>query len=157
MKYTKIIHGLLVMALGVFFCYAGVKKFIPKPPRVNAEAQAQTLKAVEEDTFERPVTFRLTMKMFRASGFIYLVGLIQITAGILMLFPLTRLVGLLLLLPICMNIFGFHFFMDNRPDENVETGLYLLANIVLLWPYTRQLKGLFISPDKAAQKPELEN
>ncbi len=152
----SIVHSLAVISLGIFFVYAGTKKFIPKPAKpVNNES---LIKALENDMLEPPVSFKLTMKSFRQSGFIFLVGSLQIVSGLLMLFRYTRLIGLLMLLPVTINIFSLHVFMDNRPDENYETGFYLFANLVLMLYYLKSLKSLLqhsgTTPVSAETSPE---
>lgn len=140
----QFLHGLCCIALGLFFIYSGSKKFIPKEPRpVNKEAFFQ---AIENDRYDKPVSFKLCMKMLKVSGFLKMVGFLQILSGVLMLLYKTRLVGLLLLLPITVNIFTLHFFMDNRLDEDIKTGLILLANLVLMAPYFKVLISNILNP-----------
>lgn len=140
----KISHTLFSVFLAVFFIYAGVKKFIPKPPSAQPPNNAEYIKAFEENKFESPVTFKMGIKALRSSGFLYMVGVLQILSGLLIIIPFTRLIGLLMLLPITVNVFCFHFFMDNRPDENIETGFFLALNILLCLFYINNLKLLTV-------------
>lgn len=140
----KIAHLVFSVFLAGFFIYAGVKKFIPKPAPAGPVNNSEFLRAFEENRFESPVTFKMGVKVLRASGFLKMVGALQILSGILILIPRTRLGGLLLLLPLTVNIFSFHFFMDNRPGENVETGLLLLLNLSLVFYYTDRLRCLLV-------------
>lgn len=71
-----------------------------------------------------------------------MVGVFQILAGLFMLIPQTRLAGLLLLLPIILNIFTLHLFLDNRPDENIETGLFLMLTVALIAFYYKKIAAL---------------
>lgn len=137
-------HLIFSLALGLFFIYAGVKKFIPKPSSAKAVDNSEFVRAFEENNFENPVTFKMGIKALRSSGFLKLVGVLQILSGLLILIPVTRLIGLLMLLPVTVNIFCFHFFMDNRPDENIETGFFLLLNILLTAYYFEKLKHLLV-------------
>lgn len=84
------------------------------------------------------------MNTFKYSGFLDMNSLIQILAGILIIVPVTRLVGLLNLLPIIFNIFFMHVFFDNRVDENIETGFLLVIYIILLLNYKKQFFSLFL-------------
>jgi uncharacterized membrane protein YphA (DoxX/SURF4 family) len=136
-------HGIFALLLAALFLYAGVKKFIPKDRPVNPKANLAYVEAIETNTFEQPVTFRLAVKMLSASGFLKLIGVIQFLAGLLILIPKTRLIGLVFLLPITLNIFAFHLFMDNRMDENVETGLFFLVNLLLVLSYYKKIATLF--------------
>jgi len=123
--------------------YAGIKKFIPRPTPKSVD-NSEFVQAFTDNVFESPVTFKLGIKALKASGFLKMVGVLQILSSLLILIPRTRLIGLLLLLPIAVNIFCFHFFMDNRPGENIETGSLLAINILLITFYYNKLKALFI-------------
>ena len=87
------------------------------------------------------------MNTFKYSGFLDMISLIQILVGILIIIPVTRLVGLLTLLPIIFNIFFMHVFFDNRVDENIETGFLLVINIILLLKYKKQIFSLFLKKE----------
>ncbi len=138
----KITHTLFTIALALFFIYAGVKKFIPKNHH-KAQNNTEMIQAIENNEFQNPIPFKLSVKMLKVSGFLKFVGVLQIIAGILMIIPQSRLVGTIFLLPITLNIFAFHLFMDNRMDENVETGLFLLLNLLLLIAYYSKVKLFF--------------
>ena len=87
------------------------------------------------------------MNTFKYSGFLDMISIIQILAGLLIIIPITRLIGLLLLLPIIFNIFFMHVFFDNRLHENIETGILLVINIILLIYYKRKVFSLFLKPE----------
>jgi len=135
---------LAAMALGIFFIYAGSQKFIPKPAPAQPVDNSAYIQAFEKNEFESPLTFRMSVKALKVSGFLKMVGVLQILSGILILIPVTRLIGLLMLLPVVVNVFCFHFFMDNQVHENVETGAYLLGTILLIAYYYKILKSLLI-------------
>jgi uncharacterized membrane protein YphA (DoxX/SURF4 family) len=135
-------HGILAVLLAALFLYAGVKKFIPKERPVNPKATLAYIESIETNNFENPISFRLAVKMLSASGFLKLIGVIQILAGLFILIPKTRLIGLVFLLPVTLNIFAFHLFMDNRMDENVETGLFFMVNLLLILAYYKKIATL---------------
>jgi hypothetical protein len=56
----------------------------------------------------------------------------------------TRLAGLLLLLPIIFNIFFMHIFFDNRLDENIITGSILILTIFLCGFYMKNIKHIIL-------------
>jgi putative oxidoreductase len=144
-KIHKIIpfaHAVLSVLLAVFFLNAGVKKFTPKPLR-PVEEKELVQQIIIEQSYAPPLGYKLTMNTMRQSGFLKMIGVFQLLAGILMLIPRFRLVGLLLLLPIILNIFTIHVFMDNRAHENMETGTLLLATLLLISYYYRRLLPLF--------------
>lgn len=140
-KYLKYAHTIAAIALALFFVNAGVKKFIPRTPK--ASDNTQLLNAVSTDKYVQPAAFMLTIKAMKQTGFLKMVGIFQILAGLLILLPLTRLLGLIVLVPLILNIFLLHVFMDNRMHENVETGLLLAANIILLAYYYKRIPLLF--------------
>ncbi|MEX2484902.1 MAG: hypothetical protein WED10_10095 [Brumimicrobium sp.] len=135
-------HGILAVLLAALFLYAGVKKFIPKDRPANPKANLALIESIETNNFENPISFRLAAKMLSTSGFLKMVGVIQIIAGLLIILPKTRMIGLVFLLPITLNIFAFHLFMDNRMDENIETGLFFLVNLLLLLAYYKKIAAL---------------
>ncbi len=142
-KVLSIAHAILTILLGLFFMYKGYQKFEPVKLRdkhikiENTESIVQ--KIIVEQNYEAPYGYDITMNTFRQSGFMKIIGLFQILAGLLILFPQTRMAGLLTLLPIILNIFLMHFYFDNRPHENIETGRLLLANVILLAFYWKPL------------------
>lgn len=78
------------------------------------------------------------------SGFLKMVGAIQILSGLLLIVPRTRMAGSVILLPVIVTIFMLHLFLDNRPEELIETGIPLLGNILLIvLMYDRKEKLLF--------------
>lgn len=134
------IHAVVSIIIALIFLNAGVKKFIPKAPR--ATDNAILLKAVTEDTYVSPASFQITMKAMKQSGFMYFIGVFQIAAAVLIVYPRTRLLGLLVLLPIVANIFLLHVFMDNRTHENIETGLLFGLTLLLTTFYYKKFSML---------------
>jgi uncharacterized membrane protein YphA (DoxX/SURF4 family) len=146
----SIVHLILCVLLGLFFIYAGVQKFIPKEHKANPNAKTEWVNAVQNDTYKNPLPFQLTVKMLSASGFLKMVGVLQVLSGLLILIPKTRMGGLIFLLPITINVFCIHFFMDNRVEENIETGIFLMLNLLLLLAYSKKMASLL---DAKINKP----
>jgi uncharacterized membrane protein YphA (DoxX/SURF4 family) len=134
--YTKI-HSLLTILLALFFIYKGVDKMPIKLKDISKEEIVTTI--IEKNSYEAPVGYKITMNTFRQSGFLRMIAFFQILAGVLMILPATRALGLLLLLPIIFNIFCMHVFFDNRMGENIETGILLALNLGLCSFYYKQL------------------
>ena len=132
-----IIHSILTILLGLFFIYKGVDKLPIKLKDVSKAEIISTI--VEKNSYEAPVGYKITMNTMRQSGFLRMIAIFQILAGILMIIPQTRMVGLLLLLPMIFNIFFMHVFFDNRIDENIETGILLGLNEILCLRYYKDL------------------
>ena len=97
---------------------------------------------INENSYQAPVGYNVTMNTFKQSGFLDMVSIFQILAGILILIPKSRLLGLLVLLPIIFNIFFMHVFFDNRMHENIETGILLTICILLISKYYKQIIAL---------------
>ncbi len=132
-------HAVAVIGLAIFFINAGMKNFRGRPLRPVDERQLIETVIIKQ-TYEPPAAYNVTMNTLRQNGFLKLIGIFQITAGLLMFIPALRLTGLLLLLPIILNIFLLHVFIDNRAHENVETGILLAVTLLLTGFYHRQLR-----------------
>jgi len=139
----KYIHTFLTIILAIFFIYKGIDKMPIKLKDISKEEIVETI--IEKGSYEAPVGYKITMNTMRQSGFLRLISVFQILAGILMIIPKTRMAGLLLLLPIIFNIFFMHVFFDNRMHENVETGILLLLNLVLCSFYYKKVMNLIFS------------
>lgn len=142
----KKLHLITTIILALFFIFKGYEK-------INSEVSSLEKKDIENirdikdnpknyinsETGKKPTGYKITMNTMKQSGFLNMIALFQIIAGILMIIPKTRLLGLLLLLPIIFNIFMMHLFFDNRINENIITGTLLLTNILLLIYYNKTL------------------
>jgi len=136
------IHTICTILLGVFFIYKGVDKMPIKLKDISKEEITTTI--IENKSYEAPVGYKITMNTMRQSGFLRLIAFFQILAGILMIVPKTRLMGLLILLPIIFNIFFMHVFFDNRIDENIVTGILLMTNLILCSYYYKRIRSILI-------------
>ena len=136
-------HAILTVVLAAFFFNAGIKKFVPKPLKsIDKDELVQQI--IEKESYAPPIGYKVTMNTMKQSGFLKMIGIFQLLAAALMLFPKTRLTGLLLLLPIIFNVFFMHVFFDDRMHENVETGILLGVNILLVSYYNKTiLNGLW--------------
>jgi len=137
-----IIHTICTILLGLFFIYKGIDKIPIKLKEVSPEEITATI--IERNSYEAPVGYKITMNTMRQSGFIRVISLFQIFAGILMIIPKTRLAGLLILVPIILNIFLMHLFFDNRIGENILTGTILTLNLVLCSYYYKRIQRVLI-------------
>ena len=136
------IHTVCTILLGVFFIYKGIEKMPIKLKDISKDEITTTI--IENKSYEAPVGYKITMNTMRQSGFLRLIAFFQILAGILMIVPKTRLMGLLILLPIIFNIFFMHVFFDNRIDENIVTGILLITNLILCSYYYKRIRSILI-------------
>jgi putative oxidoreductase len=83
---------------------------------------------------------------FGPTGYLTFVKVMEMTGGILVMIPLTRCLGLLILGPIIVNILAFHFFIqqDGLKDPTV-IAVSLLA-LSLLFFERRAFFGLIVRP-----------
>ena len=139
----KTIHTILTIMLAIFFIYKGIDKMPIKLKDISKEEIVSTI--VEKNSYEAPVGYKITMNTMRQSGFLRLISIFQIIAGILMIIPKTRMGGLLLLLPIIFNIFFMHVFFDNRMHENIETGMLLALNVGLCSYYYQKITQIIFT------------
>lgn len=116
----KIIIATAAVLLGIFFIYKGVNKHFLNPCKIyDAESTI-------------PVPYQQVVTGMCQSGMLKVVGFFEVLSGLLLLIPRTRLLGAIVLLPVIFNIFILHLFLDNRPHELVETGIPLLATVMII-------------------------
>ena len=139
-KMKIILHTTLTVLLAIFFMYKGIDKLPIKLKDISKEEIVSTI--IDNNSYEAPVGYKITMNTMRQSGFLRMISIFQILAGILMIIPKTRMLGLLILLPIIFNIFFMHVFFDNRMHENIETGILLVLNVGLCSYYYNRLKQI---------------
>lgn len=143
-KIISYAHAALTILLAIFFLNAGMKKFGHHKKLRPVDEQALIETVIVKQDYAAPIGYNVTMNTFRTNGFMKMIGVFQILAGALMLIPRTRLMGLLLLMPIIFNIFAMHLFLDNRMHENFETGTLLAVTVLLTsFYYKRIVKGLW--------------
>jgi uncharacterized membrane protein YphA (DoxX/SURF4 family) len=122
---------LLGAALGSFFIYKGIDKhFLSECKAYGADS---TL----------PTDYINLMNALCSSGFTKIVGAIEIFSGLLLIFPKTRPAGIMFLMPVIITIFLFHLLLDNRPEELIETGVPLLAGLIIFISHYKNWKWVF--------------
>lgn len=119
-KTKNILIWTISLSLAFFFMYKGLTKHWINPCKVYPP-----------DT-TIPADYINVINAFCHSGFLKMVASFQILSGLFLIIPKTRMLGSFLLLPVIVSIFSIHFFLDNRPGELVESGIPLLANLVLI-------------------------
>lgn len=138
MHKIKILLVITRVALGCLFVYAGVQKFIPKPPPPPTEVAVQLPDHV--------VKIRAFIGGLKQTGYFWpMLGVVEIVAGLLLLTQVLALLGAVLLVPITLNIFLFHVFLTPQDlGEIALTALYLGANLFLIGYAYPQLKPVFL-------------
>lgn len=138
MNAFKIGIVVLRIALGGLFIYGGIQKFIPKErpksdPSVEVPAHVVKIRA-----------FIGGMK--QTEYFWPMLGIAEIACGIMLVSQYLALLGAVILVPITLNIFLFHVFLEPHDvGELVMTGLYLAGNLLLIGFNYQKLKTVFLN------------
>lgn len=127
------------IALGGLFVYAGIQKFVPKPPRPATEQGVELPDHV--------VKIKSMIGGLKGTGYFWpQLGIAEIVCGILLISQLYALLGAVMLVPLSLNIFLFHLFLEpHEVGELVMTGVYLLVNLALLAYDYPKLKMAFLT------------
>lgn len=122
MKIAKLI---LFTLFGLMFINAGLDKFLHYMPVPELEPEV--------------------MKVGEAFGSILwllpLVGAVELIAGLLFLFPKTRLLGALMIFPVMVGIMLHNAVY--MPEGLVIAGVFFLINLWVLYENKEKINGLF--------------
>jgi uncharacterized membrane protein YphA (DoxX/SURF4 family) len=135
-KFISIFFIIAQLSLGSLFVYAGVRKFIPSPARKSSSTEL-----VPGSTKEHMIKFIGGLKA--NSYFWPFLGIVEITAGLLLVSQFFAVAGAFLLIPVSLNIFLFHIFL--KPDDvtgGIMSALYLLINILIITKKYKSLKSI---------------
>lgn len=131
-NYISIMFIIFRLVLGGMMVYGGIQKFekpIPSPLEV-AEKVKQFASPEKVDTLQKI----LYISGAKQTGYFWQVlGICEILFGCLLLFQGTGFIGTIFLLPITLQIFLFHLFLE--PDELgelLQTGALFGINIILV-------------------------
>ena len=135
----KISIIIIRLLLGALFVYGGVQKFIPKPPRPAVET-AQELP-------EHVVKIKAFIGGLKQTGYFWpMLGIVEVLCGILLISQYLALLGGVMLIPITLNIFLFHLFLEpHEPVELLLTALYLIGNVWIIAYHYPKLKMTFLN------------
>ena len=122
--------SLLGATLGCFFIYKGIDKHFLSPCLSYSPNSIP------------PKLYLQFMESLCSSGFTKIVGSIEVAAGLLLIVPKTRLLGTFIILPVIITIFLIHLLMDNRLTELVETGLPLIATVLIFSYHQKNWKAI---------------
>ena len=151
-----IIHYLVIairLALGILFIYAGIQKFKPAAPKPET-TQETTTKAQATEVPENVVKIRAYIGGLKQTGFFWpMLGVAEITCGLLLISQVLALLGAVMLIPLTLNIFLFEVFLGGgNVGEIITHGLYFVGNILLLVHGYPRLKVAFLTTDNQFQK-----
>lgn len=112
----KIIKLIISLLFGLMFINAGLNKFLNYMP-------------MEKPTPEQMELFAAFDKIF---WLLPLVGAVEILGGLLFIFPKTRALGAIVILPVMVGIVIHNFTMDKSPIGMSIAGVLFLINLWMI-------------------------
>jgi len=132
MKALKILVLILNLYVGGFMIYGSVGKFkpTPKPTEIIEKVQNGEEVAPSEDILKIK-NYIFGMKQ---SGYFWpFLGIMEFLAGFLLVSQVFSRIGAIIALPLTINIFLFHLFLEGHEiGELIQTFALLIANIILI-------------------------
>ncbi|MDF2833898.1 MauE/DoxX family redox-associated membrane protein [Chryseobacterium indoltheticum] len=122
----KIIKFIICLLFGLMFINAGLNKFLNYMP-------------MEKPTPEQMELFAAFEKIF---WLMPLVGVVEIVGGLLFIFPKTRALGAIVILPVMVGIVIHVFTMDKSPMGMSIAGVLFLINLWMLIDNKEKYKAL---------------
>ncbi|RNL85150.1 DoxX family membrane protein [Sinomicrobium pectinilyticum] len=140
---VKIIHIVLRLILGGMLAYGGIAKFsrpVPEPTQMieqvrNGEDLTSDIKVLK---------IRNYIFGMKQTGYFWpFLGVVEFLAGILLLSQVFGILGAVIALPVTLNIFFFHLFLEPDQIRELLQTLGLLAIniwlIVAAYPKWKQI------------------
>ena len=145
MKPIKIGVVVIRLALGLLFVYGGIQKFIPKPKPAQQEATTGQ-QQVKQELPDNVVKIKAYIGGMKQTGYFWpMLGVAEILCGVFLLSQYLSLLGAVMLVPLTLNIFFFHLFLEgDEIGEVLMTLGYLVANLLLLVYDYPKLKKAFL-------------
>ncbi|WP_419869516.1 MauE/DoxX family redox-associated membrane protein [Chryseobacterium sp. CT-SW4] len=122
----KILKFILCFLFALTFINAGLNKFVHYAPSPKlTEEQAKVFAAFEEIGWLLP-----------------LVGAIEIIGGVLFIFPKTRALGAIMILPVMIGIVLHNLYRDPSTSGIIISVILFLINIFAIWDNRKKYKVL---------------
>src|SRR2546423_12853040 len=124
MRVMRILTIIVRVFLGLVFVFFGSNaflRFLPMPPLPEGTAG-------------------LYLKAFFDSGYVYVIGGMQVIAGLFLLIGRFVPLGLTILGAIIFNIWAFHILM--APEGFPPAAVATLLELFLIWRYRERFSGL---------------
>lgn len=122
----KIIKLIISLLFGLMFINAGLNKFLNYMP-------------MEKPTPEQMELFAAFDKIF---WLMPLVGAVEIIGGLLFIFPKTRALGAIVILPVMVGIVIHNFMMDKSPMGISIAGVLFIINLWIIIDNKEKYKTL---------------
>ena len=141
-----ILNFVLRLVLGGMLVVGGIEKFAkPMPPPT---AQIEQVK-LGELTTENVKVLKIKNYIFgmkQTNYFWQFLGIIEIAFGLLLISQFFGLLGAIMALPVTINIFLFHVFLEfDELEEIIECALLLTFNLWLIGYEYNRWKGIIFS------------
>ncbi len=141
MKAINILFIILRLVLGGAMIYGGLDKFQPNPSPIEVFEKAEKFKDPGKEDILQKILYISGSK--QTGYFWQLLGICEIFFGLLVLLQYTSFVGAIFLLPITLNIFLFHAFLEaDEVPGLLRTGAFFLINIALILKEREKWKPL---------------
>ncbi|GAB4245502.1 MAG: DoxX family membrane protein [Saprospiraceae bacterium] len=147
MKSLTIFYIALRLFLGGYMVYGGIGKFtkpMPEPTTMIEQLENEGPEKLKSDM--RTLKIRNYIFGMKQTGYAWqLVGIAEIVCGLLILSQYLSFIGAVMLVPVTLQIFFFHLYLE--PDEMGElllTASLLLANLLLIGKEWSRWKGLVL-------------
>lgn len=142
-KPVLLLNILFSLFLGVILFLGGVKKFQAAPAQPTDLIRQYESGKLDTNNVALLKLRNYTFGMKQTGYFWQFLGATELVAAALVLSQVFTLLGAVFALPITINIFLFHVFLEPKDvGELVETGLLLLANLWLIGYYYPRWKSL---------------
>ncbi|GAB4395823.1 MAG: DoxX family membrane protein [Microscillaceae bacterium] len=132
-QFIKIINIVLSLFLGGMLLQGGLKKF--SGPMPTPTTQREAIKKGEFDQID-PATLKIKNYIFgmKQTGYFWqFLGISEVLVALLILSQVFRFPGALMAVPITIQIFLFHLYLEpHETGELLETGGLLAANVWLI-------------------------
>lgn len=132
-RIIKIVNIILSLFLGGMLIYGGINKFKSPSPSPTSQIESYQNGELKLDDLPTLKIKNYVFGMKQTNYFWQFLGITELLFGLLIISQKFRLLGSILALPIVINIFLFHLFLEpNEIGELIEMLLLLLANIWLI-------------------------
>ncbi|TAF98813.1 MAG: DoxX family membrane protein [Cytophagia bacterium] len=147
MKFSTIIYFIITLYVGGFMLYGGYQKFakpLPSPTKMIETFEKEGAEKMKKD--KKLIIKNYIFGMKQTGFFWQFLGICEILFGILIISQYLRFVGAVMLLPITLQIFLFHIFLElDDTQELIQTGLLFIGNLALITKELPKWKHLIIT------------
>jgi uncharacterized membrane protein YphA (DoxX/SURF4 family) len=143
----KIVNLILSLFLGGLLVFGGIQKFEKPSPSPTSQIESFKKGDLKTDNIEILKIKNYIFGMKQTNYFWQFLGITEILFGLLILSQIFRLLGSFLALPIVLNIFLFHLFLEpNEIGELAQMAMLLVVNIWFIINEYPKWKSILFNP-----------